>query len=47
VHLNLAGGKIQFDDSMTDAAYGIHHVKVAIDFWQKVARDKLMQLAEK
>jgi len=46
-HLNLAGGKIQFDDSMTDAAYGIHHVKVAIDFWQKVALDKLMQLAEK
>jgi len=45
--LEPAGGKIQFDDSMTDAAYGIRHVKVAIDFWQKVALDKLMQLAGK
>lgn len=45
--LNPAGGKFQFDDSMIDAAYGIHHVKVAIDFWQKVGLDKLMQLAQK
>ena len=44
VHLDLAGGKIQFDDSMTDAAYGIHHVKVATDFWQKVAPTNLCNL---
>ena len=45
--LEPAGGKIQFDDSMTDAAYGIHHVRVAIDIWQKVGHHKLMQLSQK
>ena len=45
--LNRDGGKIQFGDSITDDAYAIRHVKVAIDFWQKVALNKLTQFTEK
>ena len=44
--LNATGGKIQFDDSMTDAAYGIRQVKLAIDFWMEVGFNKLTQFAQ-